>query len=98
MQIFYTDGPRVNLFLLVSSKIYLSWFLTHKNLLVDDLLHFSDIKDYEFFSNCDLDYLVETNEKTQYFSLCPYQVRANSELFSDCLYSVNIRITDPPQI
>ena len=51
--------------------------------LVEDLLQISDDKEYGFFIECDLEYPVENKQTTENFPLCPYQVEADCELFSD---------------
>ena len=48
--------------------------------LVEDLLQIPDDNEYEFFTECDLEYPVETEQTTETFL---YQVEADCELFSD---------------
>ena len=50
--------------------------------LVDDSLQIPVENEYGFFTECDLDYPAKI-EESENFPLCPYQVEANCELFSD---------------
>ena len=47
-----------------------------------------DNNEFGFFIECDLEYPVETKEKTKNFPLCPYQTKADPECFSDYVNSV----------
>ena len=48
-----------------------------------------DNNEYGFFIECDLKHPVEIEEKTKNFPLCPYQTKADPELFTHYMSSVN---------
>ena len=48
-----------------------------------DLLQISEDNEYEFFIEYDLEYPAEIKQTIENFPLCPYQVEANCELFSE---------------
>ena len=50
--------------------------------LVEDLLQILDDNEYGFFIECDLEYPAEIKEKTKNFPFCPYQTKADPNLFS----------------
>ena len=50
--------------------------------LVEDLLEIPDDNEYGYFIECDLEYPVEIKEKTKNFPFCPYQTKADPDLFS----------------
>ena len=56
--------------------------------IVEDLLQVPDNNESGFFIECDLEYPVEIKEKTENFPLCPYQTKADPNLFSDYMNSV----------
>ena len=51
----------------------------------------------DFFIECDLEYPVDIKEKTKNFPLCPYQTKADPELFSEFMNSVNQPNCKPTQ-
>ena len=53
-----------------------------------DLRFIPDKNEFGYFIECDLEYPVEINEKTENFPLCPYQTIADSNLFSGYMNSV----------
>ena len=57
--------------------------------LVEDLLQIPDDNEYGYFIDCDLEYPVEIKEKTKNFPFCPYQTKADSDLFSGYMNNVN---------
>ena len=57
--------------------------------LVEDLLQIPDDNEYGFFIGCDLEYPAEIKEKTKNFPFCPYQTKADPDLFSAYMNSVN---------
>ena len=57
--------------------------------LVEDLLQIPDDNDNGFFIECDLEYPVENKEKTKNFPFCPYQTKADPDLFSGYMNNVN---------
>ena len=66
--------------------------------LEDDLLEIPDDNEYGFFIECILEYPSEIKEKTN-FPLCPYQTKADPELFTLYLNSVkqlNYKPTQKP--
>ena len=52
--------------------------------LVENLLQIQDNNTYGFFTECDLEHPVETEN----FPLCPYQTKADTNLFPDYMNSV----------
>ena len=57
--------------------------------LVEDLLQIPDDNEYGFFVECDLEYPAEIKEKTKNFPFCPYQTKADPNLFSAYMNNVN---------
>ena len=57
--------------------------------IVEDLLQVPDDNESGFFIECDLEYPAEIKEKTKNFPLCPYQTKADPNLFSEFMNSVN---------
>ena len=57
--------------------------------LVEDLLQIPDDNEYGFFIECDLFYPAEIKENTKNFPFCPYQTKADPDLFSAYMNSVN---------
>ena len=57
--------------------------------LVEDLLQIPDDNEYGFFIECDLQYPAEIKEKTKTFPFCPYQTKADPNVFSGYMNSVN---------
>ena len=63
----------------------------YDELLIDeskDILYTPDDNEYGYFIECDLEYPAEIKEKTENFPLCPYQTKADPDLFSGCMNSV----------
>ena len=56
--------------------------------IVEDLRFIPDNNPHGFFIECDFEYPAEIKEKTENFPLCPYQTKADSNLFSDYMNSV----------
>ena len=54
----------------------------------EDILSTPDDNEYGYFIECDLEYPAEIEEKTENFPLCPYQTKADPNLFSDYMNSV----------
>ena len=48
-----------------------------------------DDNEYGYFIECDLGYPADIKEKTENLPLCPYQTKADPNLSSDYLNSVN---------
>ena len=57
--------------------------------LVEDLLQIPDDNEYGFFIECDLEYPAEIKEKTKNFPFCPYQTKADPNLFSGYMNNIN---------
>ena len=57
--------------------------------LVEDLLQIPDDNEFGYFIECDLEYPAETKEKTKNFPFCPYQTKADPNLFSGYMNNVN---------
>ena len=57
--------------------------------LVEDLLQIPDDNEYGYFIECDLEYPAEIREKTKIFPFCPYQTKADPDLFSAYMNNVN---------
>ena len=58
--------------------------------LVEDLLQIpDDDNEYGYFIDYDLEYPVEIKEKTKNIPFCPYQTKADPDLFSGYMNSVN---------
>ena len=53
-----------------------------------DLRFIPDNNEYGYFIECDLEYPAEIKEKTENFPLCPYQTKADPNLFSEYMNSV----------
>ena len=53
--------------------------------ITEDILSTSDNNEYGYFLECDLKYPAE---KTENFPLCPYQTKADPNLFSEFMNSV----------
>ena len=53
-----------------------------------DNLSTPDDNEYGCFIECDLEFPAEIKEKTKNFPLCPYQTKADPNLFSDYMNSV----------
>ena len=56
--------------------------------IVEDLRFIPDNNEFGYFIECDLEYPAEIKEKTENFPLCPYQTKADPNLFSDNMNSV----------
>ena len=56
--------------------------------IVEDLRFIPDNNEYGYFIGCDLEYPAEIKEKTENFPLCPYQTKADPNLFSEYMNSV----------
>ena len=54
----------------------------------EDILNTPDDCAYGYFIECDLEYPAESKEKTENFPLCPYQTKADPDLFSGYMNSV----------
>ena len=57
--------------------------------LVEDLLQIPDDNEFGYFIECDLEYPVEIKEKTKNFPFCPYQTKADPNLFSGYMNNIN---------
>ena len=57
--------------------------------IVEDLRFIPDNNEFCYFIECDLEYPVEIKEKTKKFPFCPYQTKADPDLFSGYMNSVN---------
>ena len=71
--------------------------VTQLEQIVEDLRFIPDNNEFGYFIECDLEYPVEIKEKTENFPLCPYQTKADSNLFSGYMNSVNNPITNQPK-
>ena len=56
--------------------------------IVEDLRFIPDNNEYGYFIECDMIYPAEIKEKTENFPLCPYQTKADPNLFSEYMNSV----------
>ena len=65
--------------------------------VVEDLLEIPDDNEYGFLIECDLEYPVENKETTKNFPLCPYQTKADPELFTLYMNSVKQSKYKPTQ-
>ena len=54
----------------------------------EDILSTPDDNEFGYFIECDLEYSAEIKEKTENFPLCPYQTKADPNLFSEYMNSV----------
>ena len=63
--------------------------------IIEDLIIIPDDNESEFFIEGDLKYPVEIKEKTKEFSLCPYQTKADPEIFTTYIKSVKQPIDKP---
>ena len=59
------------------------------NEIKEDILSTPDDNEYGYFIECDLEYPAEIKEKTKNFPFCPYQTKADPDLFSAYMNSVN---------
>ena len=53
------------------------------NEITEDILNTPDDNEFGYFIECDLEYPAEIKEKTENFPLCPYQTKADPNLFSE---------------
>ena len=58
------------------------------NEIKEDILNTPDDNEFGNFIECDLEYPAEIKEKTENFPLCPYQAKADPNLFSEYMNSV----------
>ena len=58
------------------------------NEIKEDILNTPDDNEFGYFIECDLEYPAEIKEKTENFPLCPYQTKADPNLFSEYMNSV----------
>ena len=58
------------------------------NEITEDILNTPDDNEFGYFIECDLEYPAEIKEKTENFPLCPYQTKADPNLFSEYMNSV----------
>ena len=56
--------------------------------IVEDLRFIPDNNEFGYFIECDLEYPAESKEKTENFPLCPYQTKADPNLFSEYMNKV----------
>ena len=56
---------------------------------VENLRFIPDNNEFGYFIECDLEYPVEIKEKTKNFPFCPYQTKADPDLFSAYMNNVN---------
>ena len=59
------------------------------NEIKEDILSTPDDNEYGYFIECDLEYPAEIKEKTKNFPFCPYQTKADPNLFSGYMNNVN---------
>ena len=57
--------------------------------IVEDLRFIPDNNEFGYFIECDLEYPVEIKEKPKNFPFCPYQTKADPDLFSAYMNNVN---------
>ena len=57
--------------------------------IVEDLTHCPGNNEFGYFIECDLEYPAEIKEKTKNFPFCPYQTKADPDLFSAYMNNVN---------
>ena len=58
------------------------------NEIKEDILNTPDDNEFGYFIECDLEHPAEIKEKTENFPLCPYQTKADPNLFSEYMNSV----------
>ena len=56
---------------------------------VEDLTHCPDNNEFDYFIECDLEHPLEIKENTKIFPFCPYQTKADPDLFSAYMNNVN---------
>ena len=56
--------------------------------IVEDWRFIPDNNEFGYFIECDLEYPAEIKEKTENFPLCPYQTKADPNLFSEYMNKV----------
>ena len=56
--------------------------------IVEDWRFIPDNNEFGYFIECDLEYRAEIKEKTENFPLCPYQTKADPNLFSEYMNKV----------
>ena len=59
-----------------------------KDEIKEDILNTPDYNEHGYFIECDLEYPAGNKEKTENFPLCPYQTKADPELFTTYMSSV----------
>ena len=59
------------------------------NEIKEDIFNTPDDNEFGYFIECDLEYPVEIKEKTKNFPFCPYQTKADPDLFSGYMNNVN---------
>ena len=61
---------------------------TLMNEIKEEILNTPDDNEFGYFIEYDLEYPAEIKEKTENFPLCPYQTKADPNLFSEYMNSV----------
>ena len=59
------------------------------NEIKEDIFNTPDDNEYGYFVECNLEYPVEIKEKTKNFPFCPYQTKADPNLFSGYMNNIN---------
>ena len=59
------------------------------NEIKEDIFNTPDGNEFGYFIECNLEYPAEIKEKTKNFPFCPYQTKADPDLFSGYMNSVN---------
>ena len=62
--------------------------MQYDSALMNEILNTPDDNEIGYFIECDLEYPAEIKEKTENFPLCPYQTKADPNLFSEYMNSV----------
>ena len=97
-QILYIDannlyGWAMNQYLPTGDFKKIKFGCEHDSVLMNeikvDILSTLDDNEYSYFIECDLEYPAEIKEKTKNFPFCPYQTKADADLFSAYMNNVN---------
>ena len=59
------------------------------NEIKEDIFNTPDDNEFEYFIECNLEYPAEIKEKTKNFPFCPYQTKADPNLFSGYMNNIN---------
>ena len=82
------DFKKMNICCGEASREAMQYDSTLMNEIKEDILNTPDDNEFGYFIECDLEYPAEIKEKTENFPLCPYQTKADPNLFSEYMNSV----------